>query len=417
MLSKASTKRPNADTNPNSCLIVHKQAKFQISLSSSAKTLVCQFPTSPATMPDCGPLQSEKNGSADTTENGLHGSTVIARNPEKIEEPKRNLCATEVQSKNDKKLIMSNFEVLHVTEEDEPTYIVRNLVKNEFNLCREIGKEKYDHYVSIRKQLNKFFTLKINDEKIEEKIWPRDLELFNFDKDKLFYIVSPRHYGSLHSYVIDKKKLTEAETYLFYHQILQIVAFCHERGIVLRDVKLRKFVFVDEHRRKIRLDDVDEVMVCETIDDDSLSDRHGCPAYVSPEILDLSKKYSGKSADVWSLGVLLYVMLMGRYPFYDSTPSGLFEKICSANVSMNDQCGLSLELRLLIRCLLRKLPHERPTVHDILAHPWLTRNKIGSKFQYGDTDQENELPTVFLPTTRRASLPIVLDSNEDQNVP
>lgn len=282
-------------------------------------------------------------------------------------------CETEAQPKTNKKFITEKFEVLHVTDnkQEQPTYIVRNLENNDFSICREVNEEKYLHYLLVKNQLNKFRTVISDEDQVDEKVWPRDTKLLKSVTDKKFYIVSLRHYGTLHSYVIDKKKLSETECRLIFYQILQIVAFCHERGIVLRDIKLRKFVFTDDQCVHIRLDNVDEVMICDTLDNDLINDRHGCPAYVSPEILDLSNKgYSGKAADVWSLGVLLYVMLMGRYPFYDQTPSGLFEKIRSDKVPLNEQCGLSLEVRLLIKSFLRKLPHERPTVHDILPYPW-----------------------------------------------
>ena len=61
--------------------------------------------------------------------------------------------------------------------------------------------------------------------------------------------------------------------------------------------------------------------------DDSLWDKHACPAYVGPEILSSRASYSGKAADVWSLGVALFTMLAGHYPFQDSEPALLFGKI------------------------------------------------------------------------------------------
>lgn len=69
--------------------------------------------------------------------------------------------------------------------------------------------------------------------------------------------------------------------------------------------------------------------------DDRLSDRHGCPAYVSPEIVSLNETtYGGRAADMWSAGVLLYVMFIGRYPFYDNTAVRLFEKIRRGDVRL-----------------------------------------------------------------------------------
>jgi len=318
------------------------------------------------------------------------------------------------QTGKGQKIIAGKYQILHTTDEEEPTHIVSHLQSGDFALCREVKKELYVHYMDVYERLSES---KFDDnDKILQKIWPYPMELFTTDEKKCYH-VAPRHYGTLHSYVIDKKKLNERETKHFYRQILEIVSYCHARGIVVRDVKLRKFVFVDERRRRLRLDDLDELMVCKNIDDDSMSDRHGCPAYVSPEILDLSTKdYAGQPADVWGLGVLLYVLLMGRYPFYDTTPSGLFGKIRSAKIIMNEQCGVSLELRWLIRCLLRKLPEERPKVCEILAHPWLSNIRSGSKFKYDEMDEEMD-EIVTISNLKSSSLPTLDDSTKDQCVP
>ncbi len=83
-------------------------------------------------------------------------------------------------------------------------------------------------------------------------------------------------------------------------------------------------------------------ILCE--EDDSMFDTHGCPAYVSPEILNGGGCYSGKQADAWSLGVMLYTMLVGRYPFHDPDPATLFSKIRRGTYCLPD--GLSLRARL-----------------------------------------------------------------------
>lgn len=105
--------------------------------------------------------------------------------------------------------------------------------------------------------------------------------------------------------------------------------------------------------------------------DDSLTDRHGCPAYVSPELLTNGKgSYSGRAADIWSLGVSLYTMLIGRYPFQDTQPAALFAKIRRGAFSLPD--WLSPQAKCLIGCMLRKSPAERLEASELLMHPWLT---------------------------------------------
>lgn len=127
--------------------------------------------------------------------------------------------------------------------------------------------------------------------------------------------------------------------------------------------------------------------------DDSLEDKHGCPAYVGPEILSNKGSYSGKAADVWSLGVALYTLLVGCYPFQDTKPASLFSKIRRGHFVVPE--GLSLKARCLIRCLLRKDPAERLTASDVLLHPWLAEggNSEGSRSSpFGDQGLEQVVP-------------------------
>ncbi|XP_029985218.1 tribbles homolog 3 [Sphaeramia orbicularis] len=186
------------------------------------------------------------------------------------------------------------------------------------------------------------------------------------------YIFLPGHHGDMHSYVRSRKRLSEEEAGLLFAQMLEAVTHCHRHGVVLRDVKLRRFVFTDKHRTRLALLGLDDcVLLSGNHDDDSLTDRHGCPAYVGPELLtNGSASYSGRAADIWSLGVSLYTMLIGRYPFQDTQPAALFAKIRRGAFTLPD--WLSPQAKCLIGCMLRKLPAERLEAEQLLMHPWLT---------------------------------------------
>ncbi|XP_069777005.1 tribbles homolog 1-like isoform X2 [Narcine bancroftii] len=181
------------------------------------------------------------------------------------------------------------------------------------------------------------------------------------------YVFLAKGHGDMHMYMRNRKRLDEEEAAWLFRQIVSAVAHCHDSGIVLRDLKLRKFVFADEQRSRLRLESLEDAHILKG-KDDSLSDKHGCPAYVSPEILNTSGCYSGKAADIWSLGVMLYTILVGRYPFHDSDPSTLFSKIRHGHFCIPD--NVSPKAKCLIRSLLRRDPLERLTAGEILLHPW-----------------------------------------------
>lgn len=184
------------------------------------------------------------------------------------------------------------------------------------------------------------------------------------------YLLLEGHHGDLHAYVRARRRLREPEARRLFRQAAKAVAICHEYGVVLRDLKLRKFVFADEARTRLRLESLEDAVIVDA-EDDKLNDRRGCPAYVAPEVLRAGRAYSGKAADIWSLGVLLYTMLVGRYPFNDAEHASLFAKISRGQFAVPE--GLSPRARCLIRGLLRKEPSERPFAEDVTRHPWLAK--------------------------------------------
>lgn len=252
--------------------------------------------------------------------------------------------------------------------------------------CLKLGKyilfrqnEKYDSYLAVDPTTEEKLTCKVFPlEQYRESLspyWQVDGHVHIATSKEIIlgkakaYILFPSNYGDLHSYVRQKKHLREDEARRLFSQIVSAIVHCHENGVILRDLKLRKFVFTNEERTELQLEGLEDAVVLDEDDLDVLKDKHGCPAYVSPEILSATEAgYSGKSADVWSLGVMLYTMLVGRYPFHDSQPLALFGKIRRGQFNIPD--SLSPKARCLIQCLLRHDPAERMPASEILSHPW-----------------------------------------------
>lgn len=126
-------------------------------------------------------------------------------------------------------------------------------------------------------------------------------------------------------------------------------------------------------RTKLQLETLDGAAILSGKNCDTLYDKHGCPAYVSPEVLESTcAGYSGKPADIWSLGVIFYTILFGRYPFHDQDPVALFTKIRSGQFTIPDT--VSSKAKCLLRSLLRKDPASRLTAVEALEHPWFSSN-------------------------------------------
>ncbi|WAR17236.1 TRIB2-like protein [Mya arenaria] len=212
------------------------------------------------------------------------------------------------------------------------------------------------------------------------------------------YVFFDCHYGDLHSYVRQKKKLKEDEAANLFRQIVAAVKHCHDSGVILRDLKLRKFVFKNKERTELRLDSLEDACILEQEDDDRLSDKHGCPAYVSPEILNHNTPtYSGRAADIWSLGVMLYTILVGRYPFHDAEPTILFSKIRRGQYLLPP--SLSSKVKCLLKSVLRQEPDLRLSAEECLSHPWLNQGSRSNGFvTISNKFNDQTVPEVVLDT-------------------
>lgn len=161
------------------------------------------------------------------------------------------------------------------------------------------------------------------------------------------------------------RKLNETEAKAIFKQITNGVAYCHSKNISHRDLKLDN----------ILLENGDKVKV---IDFGFASCMHqgekakmfcGTPSYMAPEIVS-KQEYAGPPADIWALGVVLYVMLTGTFPFRGSSDRELFRKIkCGVTVFPT---VLSEKGRDLIMQMLSLSPESRLSAEEILLHEWLS---------------------------------------------
>ena len=133
-----------------------------------------------------------------------------------------------------------------------------------------------------------------------------------------------------------------------------------------------------------------------------LTDKHGCPAYVSPEILSTERgQYSARLADCWSLGVILYTMLVGRYPFHDTNPSVLFCKIRRGTYVIPD--SLSSNAKCLIKSLMRLEPSERLTAEDALCHRWFKNYRSVNNCKYNKATSLSQTMATTAPSSPSSS--------------
>ncbi|KAI4591143.1 hypothetical protein MJG53_002192 [Ovis ammon polii x Ovis aries] len=168
---------------------------------------------------------------------------------------------------------------------------------------------------------------------------------------------------NLQHYVIKEKRLSERETVVIFYDVVRVVEALHQKNVVHRDLKLGNMVLSKRtHRITITNFCLGKHLVSEG---DLLKDQRGSPAYISPDVLS-GRPYRGKPSDMWALGVVLFTMLYGQFPFYDSIPQELFRKIKAAEYTIPEDGRVSENTVCLIRKLLVLDPQQRLAAADVL---------------------------------------------------
>ncbi|KAK9830625.1 hypothetical protein WJX81_006668 [Elliptochloris bilobata] len=189
--------------------------------------------------------------------------------------------------------------------------------------------------------------------------------------------------GNLYQLVAKSGGLPEQDARWYFQQLIFAIDYCHKMGVANRDVKLENTLLVSTARPLIKLCDFgyskDEKF------QSAPGSKVGTPAYLAPEVISATrgKTYDGKSADVWSCGVMLYVMLSAQYPFGRPEDSGLktarqmhvmLQRILSVDYRLPPNKVVSDECKDLLRQILVAEPSERITMAEIQRHPWFVRD-------------------------------------------
>jgi len=170
--------------------------------------------------------------------------------------------------------------------------------------------------------------------------------------------------GNLCSYVKAKRRLTEEESRRIFFQILQAIEYLHGLGVSHRDVKLENVLFAND--RDIKLIDFGFSTVCQP--GKRLKVFCGTPSYMAPEIVRRAE-YEGKPVDMWSMGILLYALLCGCFPFRAKAYPDLYRRIARGTFPMPEE--LSAPVKDLVKQLLNIDATTRISAHSALRHSWL----------------------------------------------
>jgi len=205
------------------------------------------------------------------------------------------------------------------------------------------------------------------------------LKLFEvFEDEEQFFLVMELVPGKeLFDKIVERGQYSEKDASNIARQIISAVEYLHEKGIAHRDLKPENLLSsVSDEQELIKIADFG---FSKDFNEDKLQTSCGSPGYVAPEVLT-SESYD-KSVDMWSIGVIIYILLCGYPPFYADNAPALFKKIMDVKYDFDDPSwdDVSEDAKDLIRHLLVKNPDERYTAQQCKEHPWIKATNLTDK--------------------------------------
>ncbi|KAF9073103.1 kinase-like domain-containing protein, partial [Rhodocollybia butyracea] len=221
---------------------------------------------------------------------------------------------------------------------------------------------------------------------------------------ELFLVLEYVEGGELFDYLVNCGRLPEPDAICFFKQLIYGLNYAHTFSIIHRDLKPENILVSSFSPPRIKI--IDWGMAAFAPPSLQLETSCGSPHYASPEIVN-GHRYTGNATDIWSCGVVLYVMLTGTLPFDDKDVKVLLGKVKIGKFAMPkdiDQSAQDLLSKMLVVDV-----NERITIPEILAHPWLNTSPAALRHHsVASSSSDPVLPPS--PSTLSRPLPILLPS-------
>ena len=261
---------------------------------------------------------------------------------------------------------------------------------DEYIIYSDLGIGSYAQVkLGIHKQTKKKYAIKIYDKKLiddEEKKNSIKNEIFilkqlsNENIMKLYDVINTNKYLylfleyingiSLLEYIqkSENKRIEEKICKKIFYQIVKAISYCQNKNICHRDIKLENILIINENN--IKLIDFGFAIKCNRNEFQEFF--CGTLYYMPPEIVN-KQKYIPFYSDIWSLGVLLYAMLCGNFPFKSKKEEELFELINKAKLIFPTNIDLSDKVKNLLKKIIVIKPSKRLSLEEILNDPWFSK--------------------------------------------
>ncbi|KAH9564135.1 hypothetical protein CY35_04G008500 [Sphagnum magellanicum] len=214
-------------------------------------------------------------------------------------------------------------------------------------------------------------------------------------KTKIYLVLEYVSGGELFSKILNQGRLREDQSRKYFQQLIDAVDYCHSRRVYHRDLKPENLLLDAEGNLKIS-DFGLSALPQQFRSDGLLHTTCGTPNYVAPEVID-DKGYDGAKADLWSCGIILYVLMAGYLPFDEANLMTLYKKIHKADFTCPP--WFSPAARRFILQILDPNPRTRITAAQIYKTDWFKKGYTPAKFKQKDDISLEDIESVFSEST------------------
>lgn len=243
-------------------------------------------------------------------------------------------------------------------------YHARNLQSGRSVAMKVVGKEKVMK-VGMMEQIKREIAVM----KMVEHPHIVELHEVMASKSKIYFAMELVRGGELFNRIA-KGRLREDAARMYFQQLISAIDFCHSRGVYHRDLKPENLLLDEDGNLKVT--DFGLSAFSEHLRHDGLLHTTcGTPAYVAPEVIG-KKGYDGAKADLWSCGVILFVLLAGYLPFQDDNLMAMYRKIYRGDFKCPP--WFSSDARRLVTKLLDPNPSNRITIAKVMESSWFKKS-------------------------------------------
>ena len=279
---------------------------------------------------------------------------------------------SQINFKMGKKLGEGRFSIVKLGTHSLTGQPVAIKILDKTKIAKLEDKERINKEIQIMKKINHFNITKL---------------YTIIDTKYIIYLIQEYVQGKeLNDYLYAKGKLTEPEACKIFHQIISGLSYLHYIGIAHRDFKPENILLTNDNKI---LKIIDFGLGNMYKKGQLLKTGCGSPCYIPPEMIK-EEGYDGAKSDIWSAGIILYLMLCGHLPFYEEDNQLMYNKIIEGQYTIPQY--LSEEAKDIIKKILEIDPKKRLNFEEIKEHPWF--NIINKKYMmYKGIDiEENIIP-------------------------